>query len=172
MPPRHGGSPGAIPGNRTSLHPLHDSGRRLPRRSATREGGLTHLPSGLRPGKPIPTSRAPACAAESPKLSSPGAAPGRLANLLTLGAWQKSDAPALQAGSSGRDTRRPPPTFALRATARRAISLRETRPKHREKPHKLLQVGATPTPATSLRPLCNGGRKLSRRSTKREDGLH
>ena len=31
------------------------------------------------------------------------------------------------------------------------ISLRETRPKHREKPHKLLQVGATPTPATSLR---------------------
>ena len=31
---------------------------------------------------PIPTSRAPACAAESPKLSLPGAAPGRLANFL------------------------------------------------------------------------------------------
>ena len=30
------------------------------------------------------------------------------------------------------------------------ISLRETRPKHREKPHKLLQVGATPTPATNF----------------------
>ncbi len=30
---------------------------------------------------PIPISRAPACAAESPKLSLPGAAPGRLANL-------------------------------------------------------------------------------------------
>jgi hypothetical protein len=29
--------------------------------------------------------------------------------------------------------------------------LRETRPMHREKPHKLLQVGVTPTPATSLR---------------------
>jgi hypothetical protein len=31
---------------------------------------------------PIPTSRAPACAAESPKLSLPGATPGRLANFL------------------------------------------------------------------------------------------
>src|SRR4029077_3973303 len=31
------------------------------------------------------------------------------------------------------------------------ISLRETRPMHREKPHKLLQVGVTPTPATILR---------------------
>src|SRR5436190_20159308 len=29
---------------------------------------------------PIPLSRAPACAAESPKLRLPGAAPGRLAN--------------------------------------------------------------------------------------------
>jgi hypothetical protein len=27
--------------------------------------------------------------------------------------------------------------------------LRETRPMHREKPHKLLQVGVTPTPATN-----------------------
>ena len=30
---------------------------------------------------PILLSRAPACAAESPKLSLPGAAPGRLANI-------------------------------------------------------------------------------------------
>src|SRR5947199_2101784 len=30
------------------------------------------------------------------------------------------------------------------------ISPRETRPKYREKPHKLLQVGVTPTPATIL----------------------
>src|ERR1051325_604835 len=29
------------------------------------------------------------------------------------------------------------------------ISLRETRPMHREKPHKLLRVGVTPTPATN-----------------------
>jgi hypothetical protein len=28
--------------------------------------------------------------------------------------------------------------------------LRGTRPKHREEPHKLLQVGATPTPATKF----------------------
>ena len=43
-------------------------------------------------------SRAPARAAESPKLSLPGAAPGRLANFHFMGPWQKSDAPALQAG--------------------------------------------------------------------------
>ena len=41
-------------------------------------------------------------------------------------------------------------------------SLRETRPMHREKPHKLLQVGVTPTPATSFRevfrlPDCKSG---------------
>src|SRR2546422_11467183 len=30
------------------------------------------------------------------------------------------------------------------------ISLRETRPMHREKPHKLLQVGVTPTAATNF----------------------
>ena len=40
------------------------------------------------------------------------------------------------------------------------ISLRGTRPKHREKPHKLLQVGATPTPATSF------GRRSGCRSVK------
>jgi hypothetical protein len=54
---------------------------------------------------PIPISRAPACAAESPKLSLPGAAPGRLANI-HMGVWQKSDAPALQADPSGSVTRR------------------------------------------------------------------
>ena len=31
------------------------------------------------------------------------------------------------------------------------IQLRETRPMHREKPHKLLQVGVTPTPATNFK---------------------
>src|SRR6266567_925267 len=49
------------------------------------------------------------------------------------------------------------------------ISLRETRPMHREKPHKLLQVGVTPTPATNFRevirlPDCKSGvRKQSRK---------
>jgi len=41
--------------------------------------------------------------------------------------------------------------FGHRATARQAISLRETRPMHRDEPHKLIQVGATPTPATNSR---------------------
>jgi hypothetical protein len=92
-----------------------------------------------------------------------------------MGTWQKSDAPALQAGSSGSVTRRPPPVYArcnvagedCRAEVRstqagmnaqtsglrlgKPFILRETRPMHREKPHKLLQVGVTPTPATSLR---------------------
>ena len=49
-------------------------------------------------------------AAQSSKLSLPGAAPGRLTNF-HLGAWQKSDAPALQAGSSRSVTGRPPPIF-------------------------------------------------------------
>ena len=31
------------------------------------------------------------------------------------------------------------------------FQLRETRPKYREKPHKLLQVGVTPTPATNFK---------------------
>ena len=71
------------------------------------------------------TSRAPACAAESPKLSLPGAAPGRLAILLTL--WGRG---------------------------RQAMHL----------PCKQADVGALPTDSTSLRPLCNGGRRLPRRS--------
>jgi hypothetical protein len=104
------------------------------------------------------------------------------------GAWQKSDAPALQAGSSGSVTRRPPPAFArsvartgCRAVAKRRragigrtpaftssygsashFTLRETRPKHREKPHKLLEVGVTPTPATSLRLRLRLGRPIFR----------
>ena len=51
----------------------------------------------------FPTSRAPACAAESPKLSLPGAAPGRLA---ILGSWQTSNALALQASQCGSVTHR------------------------------------------------------------------
>jgi hypothetical protein len=47
------------------------------------------------------------------------------------------------------------------------LALRETRPKHREKPHKLLQVGVTPTPATSLRSRRKHERRLPRRSSRR-----
>ena len=59
-----------------------------------------------------------------------------------MGPWLKSEAPALQAEPSGSVTRRSPPI---------STALRETRPMHREKPHKLLQVGVTPTPATNFR---------------------
>src|SRR5436190_13773934 len=76
-----------------------------------------------------------------------------------MGPWLKSEAPALQAAISGSVTHRTPPAFAHNfnceqrlssiALAKedltffasygwRAILLRETRPKHRAKPHKLL----------------------------------
>ena len=62
------------------------------------------------------------------------------------GSWQTSNALALQASLCGSVTHR-----------LHQFQLRETRPMHREKPHKLLQVGVTPTPATSLRPRSEGG---------------
>ncbi len=73
--------PGAIPGSRTNL--LRNAHSIL-----TASAFRTFAAK---------TSRAPARAAESPKLSLPGAAPGRLANL-SWGSWQTSNAPALQAG--------------------------------------------------------------------------
>src|SRR5690349_1263016 len=57
-----------------------------------------------------------------------------------LGSWQTSNALALQASLCGSVTHR-----------LHQFRLRETRPMHREKPHKLLQVGVTPTPATNFR---------------------
>src|SRR2546430_17050673 len=53
-----------------------------------------------------------------------------------MGSWQTSNALALQASLCGSVTHR-----------LHQFQLRETRPMHREKPHKLLQVGVTPTPA-------------------------
>src|SRR5436190_7381626 len=53
-----------------------------------------------------------------------------------LGSWQTSNALALQASLYGSVTHR-----------LHQFQLRETRPMNREKPHKLLQVGVTPTPA-------------------------
>jgi hypothetical protein len=45
-----------------------------------------------------------------------------------------------------------------------ATKLRETRPAYREEPHKLLQVGATPTPATNLSFGAHSGQGLGRGS--------
>ena len=77
-------------------------------------------------------------AAESPKLSSLRAA-RRQPAIFILGSWQTSNALALQASLCGSVTHR-----------LHQFQLRETRPMHREKPHKLLQVGVTPTPATNF----------------------
>jgi hypothetical protein len=91
-------------------------------RTATRPGVI--------PGdrtKLITLGRAPARAAESPKLSLPGAAPGRLATFQFQ--WgrgrQGMHLPCKQAHAG-----------ALPADS--TISLRGTRLKHREEPHKLL----------------------------------
>ena len=100
----------------------------------------------------FPISRAPACAAESPKLSLPGAAPGRLANFHFWGRGrQVMHLPCKQADVG-----------ALPTDSTNFNSLRETRPMHRGKPHKLPQVGVTPTPATNFRevirlPDCKSG---------------
>jgi len=74
MPSCQGGRPGAIPGSRTIFF-----------------GGtfVSHF-SALR----IPIGRAPARAAESPKLSLPGAAPGRLANFHGVVADKECTCPA------------------------------------------------------------------------------
>src|SRR6266511_2526220 len=81
-------------------------------------------------------SRAPACAAESPKLSLPGAAPGRLASF-SLGSWQTSNAPALQAGLCGSVTHRLHQFH--RGENEIQVSL-----------ISFASVGATPTPATNF----------------------
>src|SRR6185295_17703649 len=77
-------------------------------------------------------------AAESPKLSLLRAA-RRQPAIFIPGSWQTSNALALQASLCGSVTHR-----------LHQFQLRETRPKDREKPHKLLQVGVTPTPATNF----------------------
>lgn len=105
IPPRHGGCPGATPGDRTNI---------------------------------FSTGRAPASVTESPKLSLPGAAPGRPASFHGVVADKQCTCLA-----SKPMWERYPPTPP--------ISMRETRPMHRGKPHKLLQVGVTPTPATNFR---------------------
>ena len=108
------------------------------------------------------TSRAPACAAESPKLSLPGAAPGRLANFLIFrGRGRKvMHLPCKQAQAG-----------ALPASS--TISLRGTRLKHRERSHKPFEAGVIPAPTTNFRevihlPDCKSG--VVKQSWKRRAG--
>ena len=111
--------------------------------------------------------RAPASAAESPKLSLPGAAPGRRASSWGRGRkvmhlpckqTQAGALPAVLHQTSFRPQR-------ARTRSGQPIQLRETRPTHRDEPHKLIQVGVTPTPATILRSKrCEGEGGLDRRN--------
>jgi hypothetical protein len=117
----------------------------LPRRSWRTACNRAQPPAAA----PNSTSRAPARATESPKLSLPGAAPGRLSNFHFLGSWQTSNALALQANSCGSVTRR----------------LNQFNCGENEIQASLISsasVGATPTPATNSRevsrlPVCKTG---------------
>src|SRR5213595_2809252 len=93
----------------------------------------------------------------------PGAIPGSRTNSFQAARQHAAESPKL---SLLRAARRQPAIFiwgrgrqAMHLPCKQAyvgalptdstISLRETRPMHREKPHRLLQVGVTPTPATN-----------------------
>ena len=98
------------------------------------------------------------------QVDGPGATPGSRTNSLQAARQHAAESPKL---SSLRAARRQPAIFiwgrgrqAMHLLCKQVdvgalptdstISLRETRPMHREKPHKLLQVGVTPTPATNF----------------------
>src|ERR1700722_19768986 len=96
----------------------------------------------------------------------PGAIPGNRTNFhhrpraslrdgvsKTLSAWGSTKAACQFSRGRGRQAMHLPckqvDVGALPTDSTNFNLLRETRPMHREKPHKLLQVGVTPTPATN-----------------------
>src|SRR5215471_6087850 len=105
MSPRQGECPGATPGSRTNFL------------GCTFASHLSVFRN--------PISRAPARAAESPKLSLPGAAPGWLANFHGVVADKVMHLPCKQ-----------PHMGAVPIDS--TVSPRGTRLQYREKPHKLL----------------------------------
>ena len=126
MATRQGACPGATPGNRTTLFTISDLVLMICRALRANRTGCASARSRVSKTQPTPGSTEAACQIVNHKSF--------------MGPWLKSEAPALQAEPSGSVTRRTPPI---------STGLRETRPMHREKPHKLLQVGVTPTPATT-----------------------
>ena len=138
MSPRQGECSGATPGSRTNFF------------------GCTFVShfSAFR----IPISRAPACAAESPKLSLPGAAPGRLANFQRGRGRQVMHLPCKQAHMGA---------VPIDST----ISSRGTRLKHRGRSHKPFQAGVIPAPATNLGrcPGCRSVKPVSKTTVGSDD---
>ena len=126
---RQGEYPGAIPGSRSIL---------VESRLLRVESGDSSLSTLISQTLNQCTGRAPACAVEPPNLNVRGAAPRRPAILIPgVVADKQCTCPASKVMWE-----RYPPTPPI-------FILRGTRLKHREKPHKLLQVGAIPTPATT-----------------------
>ena len=113
---------------------------------------------------PIPLSRAPACAAESPKLSLPGAAPGRLANV--------------QWGRGRRVMHLPCKQTQAGALPAASTNFSRGENEIQASPISLASVGATPTPATTAcagpprevirLPDCKSG--VAKQSRKRRTG--
>ena len=109
MPPRHGGCPGAIPGDRTSLRHLRRRWLKPPT-AASAKVGLISSPARLRLAGQFQNRLS---VSTRPSLQNSAYSGQHGGNLpISVGAWQKSDAPALQAGSSRSVTGRPPPAFA------------------------------------------------------------
>jgi hypothetical protein len=152
MAPRQGACPGAIPGNRTNL--LTPSASLRNRVSKTqfawgstkaacqfsrgRGRQAMHLPCKQADVGALPTD---STILRSEPTSSWVRVKDALHSLLAKEGAHRSGSELWMAGQ---------------------FSLRETRPMHREKPHKLLQVGVTPTPATNFRevirlPDCKSG---------------
>ena len=112
MAPRQGACPGAIPGNRTIFRSDPMPGRVRAKdalHSLWAKEGKRSPGSELWLGRPIQffnKSRTSLCGRVSK--TQPAWGSTRATCQFPKGAWQKSDAPALQAGPSGSVTRRPP----------------------------------------------------------------
>jgi hypothetical protein len=133
MAPRHGACPGAIPGDRTNFHrPCASLRDRVSKTQSARGGTGT------------------ACHFSKLRVSS-----------FEFRVAHGGDAPDAQLPLGTRNQSRGRGRQAMHLPCKQAhvgalptdstISLRGTRPVHRGEPHKLVQTGATPVPATTLR---------------------
>ena len=143
--PRQGACPGAIPGNRSILRPELRLGRPISNKSRTSLCGRV-------------SKTQPAWGSTRATCQFSWGRGRKVMHLPYKLIWERYPpfSTSLRPPSNGvrRLSRRSAKygdgqtSSHEQATTRQAIfSLRETRPKHREKPHKLLQVGVTPTPA-------------------------
>ena len=152
MPPRHGGSPGAIPGSRTTLfHRLRVSTRPSLQNSAHsgQHGGSLPISGSWQTSNAL-ALQASSCGSVTRRLHQFHCGENEIqASLISSASVGATPTPAT---NLGRCSGCPTVNRASQNTCRKRRS------------------GALPAPPTSLRPLHGGGRRLPRRSTKCEDG--